>query len=225
MGGLQETVRVLIVSDVRLYSDGLNFLLRENSRFEAIGTACNKEEVLSHLRRSKPSVVLMDPAIARASTISRAISAIDSRVPVIAIAVPDSTHHAVACAEAGFAGYILRDATVEKLLEGIERVISGELLCSPQVAGMLYRRLSRLSRRPEDRLGKALTVREAEILELIEKGLANKEIANCLGLSLSTVKNHVHHILEKLGVQRRGEAAAHVRATASDLEWPMDPDR
>jgi DNA-binding NarL/FixJ family response regulator len=127
-------------------------------------------------------------------------------------------HHTAGQAE--IAGYVGRNGSKEDLIAAVENAVRGEVLCSPRVAASLFRRLAAhvqiTKRRPPEA---ALTGREQDIIALINMGLSNKEIARQLKISLPTVKNHVHNILEKLPVGRRGVAAAplreaaHVRAT------------
>jgi len=112
----------------------------------------------------------------------------------------------------GIAGFVTSEASVAELVAAIESVARGESLCSPSVVAALLRRLGSLARSwAEADPTQPLTRREREILELIDEGLSNKQIAQRLRIELPTVKNHVHNILGKLGVRRRAEAAALVR--------------
>jgi two-component system, NarL family, nitrate/nitrite response regulator NarL len=133
---------------------------------------------------------------------------------VLALTVPNRETEILAFAEAGIAGFVTLEASVAELVEAIESVARGEALCSPSVAAALLRRLASLahSRTSADPTG-PLTAREREILALIDEGLSNKQIAQRLRIELPTVKNHVHHILVKLGADRRAEAAALVRGS------------
>ena len=127
-------------------------------------------------------------------------------------------HHTAGQAE--IAGYVARNGSKEDLIAAVENAVRGEVLCSPRVAASLFRclaaRLQTTRQRPPE---VALTSREQDIIALVDRGLSNKEIARQLKIGLPTVKNHVHNILEKLPVGRRGVAAAllreaaHVRAT------------
>src|SRR2546421_13075479 len=119
----------------------------------------------------------------------------------------------LASAEAGAIAYVPREASLEDLVAVIECAVRGEAVCSPRVAGALLRRIAVLATDGRsDRVPARLTKREREIMGLIDEGLSNKEIAKRLRIEVATVKNHVHNILEKLQVHRRGEAAARVRA-------------
>jgi DNA-binding NarL/FixJ family response regulator len=145
-------------------------------------------------------------------------------VTILALALsPQSEQEIVETAEAGICGYIPPDASIEDLMEAIERASRGEMMCSPRVAGTLARRIATLaSGRGPLATSASLTARETEVVELLEIGLSNKQIARRLSIRLATVKNHVHSILAKLNVKRRGEAVAALRGeglpTNSDSE-------
>jgi DNA-binding NarL/FixJ family response regulator len=130
---------------------------------------------------------------------------------ILALGVPDEEDDVIACAEAGVAGYVMREDSLDALVVAIESVVRDEMLCSPRAAAALMRRVRVLSAERQEALGQKLTRRELEIVALIDEGLSNKAIAQRLCIELATVKNHVHNILEKLDVSRRAEAAARVR--------------
>ncbi len=121
----------------------------------------------------------------------------------------------IACIEAGASGLVPRGTSLEALIDSLVAVAQGKAICSPEVIGLLF---SRLRGHAEYRDGGGsgglirLTPRELEILELIDGGSSNKEIAKALGIRLQTVKNHVHNVLEKLDLQRRDQAARFARA-------------
>jgi len=121
------------------------------------------------------------------------------------------------CIEAGAAGYVSRRGTLAELKESLEAVMKGETLCSPRLTHSVFSRLAELSnRRPAPvKYEPVLTARELEILELVADGLSNKEIAKKLIISLHTVKNHIHNILEKLEVGGRYAAVSY----AYDRRW------
>ena len=134
-------------------------------------------------------------------------------LPLVAFGVADTDADVLECIEAGAVGYVLRDATLEELAETAERTLRDEPLVSPHVIATLMRRVAALSANGSRRASEDLTSREREVVALIEKGLSNKEIAEQLSIAVTTVKNHVHSILEKLKVQRRGEAASLMRSS------------
>ena len=115
----------------------------------------------------------------------------------------------MSCAAAGFSGYVTREASVDDLLRAIRDVRDGGITCSPHIAAAMFNQLSTLLNKPDlaDRRS-PLTAREQQVLTLSNEGWSNKEIASRLQISPSTVKNHIHSILQKLHVERRGQAVA-----------------
>jgi DNA-binding NarL/FixJ family response regulator len=131
---------------------------------------------------------------------------------VVALGLLDSEAEVLAAAESGASGFVLRDACLDELIDCLETVARGDLRCSPSIAGALLRRLGTLaSERPRSDPVRDITWREREVLGLVEQGLSNKDIAGRLSIEVTTVKNHIHNILEKLGVRRRSDAAATLR--------------
>jgi two-component system nitrate/nitrite response regulator NarL len=214
--------RALIVSEVRLYREALAWRLEQSGRVIVVGTAERGDVALRLATEHAAEVVIIDRAMTDALSFARAIGDA-TRAKVVAFAIADVDHAVIEVAEAGLAGYVTRDGTVDDLVETVERAVRGELLCSPRMAATLFRRLATLSSvstptsvpaapsTSQTSRQSELTHREREIAELIERGLSNKEIARELAIGTATVKNHVHNILEKLDVSRRGEAAATMR--------------
>ncbi len=205
-------ITVLIVSDIRLYREGLAEVVARQAGFQLAGTAADGDTALAAVRSRPPDMVLVDMAMAGSPGVIRAIRELTPDVNVVALSVADTEGDVCACAEAGVTGYVARDASLSDLMATLESAVRGEALCSPRMAGSLLRRLAELaSTQPLGASSTHLTPRELEILRLLDEGLANKDIARRLGIEVATVKNHVHNILEKLQVHRRGEAAAWVR--------------
>jgi two-component system nitrate/nitrite response regulator NarL len=205
---MPDTHRIVIASYVRLYCEGLVACLRGVGGIDVIGVATAPDELLDLCNALAPDVVVLDAA---APMPLPSLDALRRRPRTIAFGVGSSASDVIACAEKGISAYVPRDASVEDLVAAIERVVRGEIVLSPRVAGELWRRLGTGDGRSRP-VPNGLTRREQEVLALMRDGSANKEIASRLRISLSTVKNHVHHILDKLGVQRRGQAAAISRA-------------
>lgn len=145
----------------------------------------------------------------------RRIRAISPESKILIIDVPDKEADVLACIELGGAsGYLLQDASVEQLISNVRAVAGGETLCSPRIASLAFSRISTLARRNAEVCAgnlAHLTLREVEVIGLIEGGLSNKEIATRLHVEVQTVKNHVHNILEKLQVDSRREAARYAK--------------
>jgi two-component system, NarL family, nitrate/nitrite response regulator NarL len=122
----------------------------------------------------------------------------------------------IRCGRAGFAGYIARDASIDMLCKTLSEIAAGSLACPPEISGGLLRALFHSDPRSEESdINFALTRRESEVLQLLGRGLSNKEIGGELFLSVATVKHHVHHVLEKLKISRRAQAMQRVR----DAPW------
>jgi two-component system, NarL family, nitrate/nitrite response regulator NarL len=207
-------VDLLILSDVRLYREALALNLSSRSpAVEVVGVCASAAEALEVARRNPRAVALIDVGSTDALAEIRRLSAGAPGLTLLALALsPDSEREIVAATEAGVAGYVPPEASIEDLLAAVEHAARGEMLCTPRVAGTLARRLASLasSRTPAGEAD-ALTAREMEVLDLLDSGLSNKQIARRLSIRLATVKNHVHSILSKLNVKRRGEAVAVLR--------------
>lgn len=214
-------IRLLIVSDIRLYREGLAQLLALEPQLALVGTAADLASGLTSIENLNPDVVLLDRAMPGSIPFLRSAHELAPPPAIVALGVPEVDTEVIACAEAGVAGYVSREAGVPELVATIQGVGRGELLCSPRIAATLLRRVTDLSIVQPAAAGRArLTARETEVLSLLERGCGNKDIARQLGIEVATVKNHVHNILEKLRVHRRGEAAAHLRLASVPPHTP-----
>jgi two-component system nitrate/nitrite response regulator NarL len=198
-------IEVVIVAATRLFGEGLAQALARVETIGLTGTAsdCGK---LAQVEGPIDIVLLDIPSVGIESI--RAARAALPEAAVIGIGVGDDVSELLTCVEAGLAGYVSREGSFDDLARTIESVARGEMACSPEIAGTLMRRVAALAAaQPLDPVEASLTRREREIVELIESGLSNKEIALRLGIELATVKKHVHHVLDKLHVSRRLDAA------------------
>jgi two-component system nitrate/nitrite response regulator NarL len=205
-------IRALVASDIRLYREGLAEGLRSSGRVELVRTAGDAAASIAAAGDFGPDVVLVDLAMTGWEETVRELVAAGGEIRVVVLGVREVEDEVLACAEAGVSGYVTREASLDELVDVVESVARGESLCSPRISALLLRCVTELSgsRRQPD-LADRLTPRETQIVGLIDEGLSNKQIAGRLSIELATVKNHVHSILEKLQVERRGEAAAQVR--------------
>jgi DNA-binding NarL/FixJ family response regulator len=201
-------ISVFVVIDIDLYRDGIVEYLERQDGLVVVGSAARLEDSLDSIRERLPDVVLVDTRNREAIPTLRQVCTEDDGCHVVVLGVGEQEDDIVECAQLGAAGYMSRSTPLQSLPSVLESVTRGEMICSPKVAAMLFRRLSRTATREtlSDEHPR-LSGREREILELIDAGLSNKEIAQRLHIQISTVKNHVHHILRKLGVNRRDEAA------------------
>jgi DNA-binding NarL/FixJ family response regulator len=205
-------VSVVIVSDIRLYREGLAHVLGREPRLEVVGAHATVADALLALARSAADIVLLDTANPDAlAELQVALPSLQN-IRVVALGVARRDGDVIACAEAGVAGYVFRDASLEELVVTVETSARGELHCSPEMAATLLRRVANLAARREVAVASHnVTQREREIVDLIDQGLSNKQIAARLCIEVATVKNHIHNVLEKLGARTRAEAAAKMR--------------
>lgn len=210
--GAPAVIRVMVLADVRLYCEGLASLLAGEPGLSVVAAEPVSGNALLRVRAERVDVVLLEAATAcETGTIER-LAALAPDAKVVAYAILDEDRQAVRCAEAGAAAFLTGEATTEQLVGAIVGAARDEASCSPRIAARLIKRLRTLARgtTPTGEVSR-LTSRENGILALIEEGLSNKQIATRLGIEVCTVKNHVHHILEKLEVTRRSQAAARLR--------------
>jgi two-component system nitrate/nitrite response regulator NarL len=206
------SIRVLVVAGVRIYREGLADILSREHRVSVVATGEDVEDGLAKIAALRPDVALLDLDVPEICAVVEAARAAAPEVKVVALGMLEEDDSVIACVEAGVAGYVPRDGSVDDLLRCVESAARGEMALSPSVAARLAQRVVALSGALRlERDPPALTSRETEIVELIDEGMTNKQIAQRLCIELPTVKNHVHHILGKLEVSRRGEAAATLR--------------
>ncbi|HYH78826.1 MAG TPA: response regulator transcription factor [Longimicrobium sp.] len=215
-------VRVLVAASVRLYRDGIALGLERTPGVGVVGVACDAGEVLAAVRSGAADVVLLDVSMGGALPLVQGICRAYRELRVVAFAVDDDHEDAVmACVEAGVAGWVGRDGSLDDLVRAVLSAARGELVCSARVAALLSRRVAALTHNGRGASPPVqLTPRESEIAMLITRGLSNKHIARTLSVQLATVKNHVHNILEKLNVNTRGEAGALLRETELQESGP-----
>lgn len=199
---------VFVLVPVRLYRDGIAGALRRDRRFELVGSAGSLDEALTELPSLPrlPDVMLVDHGLPEGAGGARALRARWPTVAIMALAVRESDEEIVSWAEAGVTGLVSREATLAEVMDAVEAVGRDEAMTSPAVSAALLRRVAALAGERRSIVGPGLTRREREIVRLVGSGLSNKEIAHSLSIESSTVKNHVHNILEKLSVGRRTEA-------------------
>lgn len=202
------SIRLVIADDHALFREGLRRILAAYEDIEVVATAATGTEAVAACQAHRPDVVLMDVRMPETDGV-QATAAVRSTLPgtqVIVLTVSDHDEDLYGAIRAGALGYLLKNVSERDLVEAIRRVAHGEAMLSPSLALRLLSEMA--GRRRSDREAEALTEREAEILSLTSRGLTNREIAEQLHLSIHTVKTHVRHILDKLHVRNRAEAAA-----------------
>jgi DNA-binding NarL/FixJ family response regulator len=208
----KASIRVLVIADIRLFREGLALVLSGCQRLTMVGAVRDRLAAGSASRSLAPDVALIDMATPESHQIVRDLRQPPLGTQVVALGVFEEEPTLLACVEAGVAGFVSRDGSIEDLIAAIETAARGDVICPPALVGPVWRRVAALAGNPSNQgVAVELTRREREIVRLIDGELSNKEIAKRLGIGLATVKNHVHNLLDKLHVATREQAAARVR--------------
>ncbi|WP_427870307.1 response regulator [Leucobacter luti] len=207
-------IRVLVVDDHPIVRGGISGLLETEPDFAVVGEAASGEEAIELVASSAPDVVLMDlrmPGIGGVEA-TRAIARGDGSPRVLVFTTYEDDDQILAAIEAGASGYLVKAAPAEELAAGVRAVAAGQTVLAPSIAAQLVARASgagsgsaHAAGQGADR-GAALTPRETEILRCVAEGLSNPAIAARLFIGESTVKTHLLHAFEKLGVSDRTRA-------------------
>ena len=194
-----KPTRILVVDDHLMVRMGLSSSLNAEDDMEVVAEAGSGEDAVGAYRKHHPNLVLMDVRLPKMSG-AEAVAAITREFPdayVLMLSTHSGEEEIYRSLQAGARGYILKSAMREDLLHAIRQVREGKRYIDPVVAPLLA---EHLTHRP-------LTSREVEVLKMVAKGMGNKEIASVLNIAEVTVKLHVSHVLEKLNVKDRTEAA------------------
>jgi two-component system, NarL family, nitrate/nitrite response regulator NarL len=204
-------VGIAIVGGSTLCRESLRRVLDDTGGLKVVGAAAALQEEAQLIGRVHPDVLVVDLERERDLPSLASFSHRHPSVRVVALGVDDDEVTVVACAEAGVVGYLPRETNTAELVQAIKQVARGELVCPPRIVETLVRWHSRRAGAPTNSLLDDLTGREREVVELVELGLSNKQIAERLCIAVATVKSHVHSILGKLNVERRAEVGALLR--------------
>ena len=202
------TITILIADDHTVVRDGLSSMLAKQEDFRVVGEARNGLDAVEKARELRPDVVLMDLRMPEMDGVEamRHIREVEQNAKFIVLTTFDSDEYIFDAIDAGANGYLLKDASREDLFKAIRAVHAGESLIEPGVAAKVLNRLTELSRSGAEASSSLLSEREVEVLRLMARGSANKNIAAILSISESTVKTHVGNIFQKLDVNHRTEA-------------------
>jgi len=208
-----DAIRVLIVDDHDLFRSGLRTLLDEQDGVVVVGEAAGGVEAVRIVSESAPDVVVMDlnmPGMTGVEA-TRQISTIAPLTRVVVLTISDQDGDVMDAIFAGACGYLLKDASIQELMQGIRAAAVGESLISPTIAAKVLRRVRSSSSQPdiERTIRAELSEREIEVLKLIANGKDNAQIAGDLHISPKTVKNHISNILMKLQIDNRIQAAVY----------------
>jgi NarL family two-component system response regulator LiaR len=216
---MTEPIRLLIADDQALVREGVQALMSTEPDIRVVGTAADGVEAVAQALALRPDVILMDLMMPRQDGIE-SIAAIRRQIPDARILVVTSfsqDERVFPAIKAGALGYLLKDASPQELLLAIRTVHRGETFLHPTIAGKLVRELNRPAAAAA--AAEPLTERERQVLVLVARGLSNQEIADQLVLGESTVRSHVSHILAKLHLANRMQAALYaLREGLADLD-------
>ncbi len=222
--------RLLLADDHDLVREGMRAMLSKEPDLEVVGEAENGREAVELCRRLRPDLVLMDVRMPQMDGLeaTREIKREHPRTIVLMVTTHENPDYMLEAIKAGAAGYILKDATKQRLMNAVRRVLQGESPLNQELAMRLIQHLADEADRrteeplpeqqekpPPQPLAEPLAGRELDVLRLLVQGKTNREVAQTLWLSLSTVKTHIHRIISKLDVSDRTQAA--VRAVELGL--------
>jgi two-component system nitrate/nitrite response regulator NarL len=205
---MAEPIRVVLVDDHTLFRRGLAELLEHSGEVKVVGTTGNPDEARRLLRECAPDVVMMDLNMPARDGISllRDFRAEGIQVPTLFLTVSNAESDLAAALRAGARGYLLKDMEPDDVVDAVRRAARGETVVAPAMTAQLVNLVDAKRNTPESLLNQ-LTAREREILEHLARGESNKTIARALNISQETVKLHVRHVLAKLNLSSRVEAA------------------
>jgi two-component system NarL family response regulator len=209
----EDPIRVLVVDDHALFRRGLQMVLEQEPDIDVVGEAGDGAEAVERAAETTPDIVLMDVRMPKRGGID-ATSAIKETVPsakIIMLTISDEEADLYDAIKAGAMGYLLKEISIEEVASAIRSVHGGQSLISPSMASKLITEFATMRRGddPKQLPAPRLTDRELEVLKLVAKGLANRDIAKQLYISENTVKNHIRNILEKLQLHSRIQAVAY----------------
>jgi DNA-binding NarL/FixJ family response regulator len=220
------TIRVLVADDQSMVRAGFRMLLGGEDDIEVVAEASNGLEAVEKAARFDPTVVLMDIRMPELDGLeaTRRILAADKSARILVLTTFDLDEYVYEALRAGASGFVLKDDPPEQLLAAIRTVAAGEALLSPSVTRRVIARFTRMPRQdapPE--LGE-LTERELDVFRLLARGLSNAEIGRELFISETTVKTHVTHILQKLGLRDRVQAVVLAYQAGLFEQEPAGPE-
>ncbi|HUN41680.1 MAG TPA: response regulator transcription factor [Acetobacteraceae bacterium] len=202
---------LLILSDIRFFREGLAETLARDGAFHVVGAVAGVDEAFCISRASCVQIILIDAALPDGLVAARRFRDLGPSVRIVALALAETEVDVIAWAEAGASGYIPRSVALDDFVAFVQEIIRGQQACSRQVAAGLLRWVSGASGATKQSSATAaspeLTAREEQVAALICAGLTNKEISRRLNIGVATTKSHIHNLLGKLALQRRGQVA------------------
>lgn len=210
-----KTIRVTVLSRYKLFRECLASMITHLGAYTVSDYPLVMDDLTAELEATRPDVVLIDVSRGEELADDRLFNLIQQLrrecawMRLVILGLSEIEPEVLRYIEEGVSGYVAKDSSAEELHHAVQMVARGEAVCPPRLAYTMFSRLTELSRECQRTTrveALSLTPREMEVLQLIAEGLSNQKIADRLSLSIYTVKNHVHHVLDKLQVKRRAEA-------------------
>ncbi|MGW5361619.1 response regulator [Actinopolymorpha pittospori] len=221
------TIRVLVVEDHAVVAEGLSALLNEHPDLEVQGWAATVADAVRAAGERPIDVAVLDFWLPDGNGVDVAagIREIQPEVAVVFVSADDSDQAMIAAIEAGASGYLIKTATGQEIVEAVVRAAAGEMLIPASRLHELLSRSREVTRQRSDRAQalESLTTREREILDMMSKGLDNREISSRLNIAYPTVRSHVRKVLEKLGARSKLEAVVKAAAAADTDSTDTSP--
>ena len=216
------TIRVLVADDQSMVRAGFRMLLADEQDIEVVAEAENGREAIEKSARFNPSVILMDIRMPELDGLeaTRHILAEDDNARVLILTTFDLDEYVYEALSAGASGFVLKDDSPEQLLAAIRTVAAGDALISPTITKKVIKQFARLPRPDPPKELDELSERERDVFRLMARGLSNGEIGQELYISETTVKTHVTHVLQKLGLRDRVQAVVLAYRTGVFEETP-----
>ena len=204
-----KTIKILLADDHAFVRQGTRELLEQQEDLEVVAEADNGRQAVQLALKERPDVVIMDFAMPELNGIeaTRQIKAVAPGITILVLTAYDSEQYVFAFLEAGAAGYLLKDVSVDELVKAIRAVHAGESMLHPAIARKVINHFSQpQQKQTTGDLLEQLTEREVEVLRLAAKGMSNRDISRELCISIRTVQTHLSNVFNKLGVGSRTEA-------------------
>jgi NarL family two-component system response regulator LiaR len=204
-----DTIRILLADDHAVVRQGTRELLEQQQDLEVVAEACDGKEAVELALKKRPDVVIIDFAMPKLNGIeaTRHIKAIAPNIAVLVLTAYDSEQYVFAFLEAGAAGYLLKDVSVDQLVDAIRAVYAGESILHPTITRKVINRFAQPEKNRKATYDpEQITERELEVLRLAARGQSNRDIARELDISVRTVQTHLSNVFNKMGVGSRTEA-------------------
>jgi DNA-binding NarL/FixJ family response regulator len=204
---MSNEVRVFLIAENRLLREALSRILSKRAEFSLVGAVPFSTDAIEHIVEANPEILVMDsvPSLFGNLDVILEIRKAAPNLRVVMIGMDDEPDLFLRAVRAGVVGYVLKDASAMDVVAAVRAAAHEEAVCPPKLCHALFKQVSSQASAPSVRvrLNFGLTRREQQLVPMIARGLTNKEIASQLNLSEQTIKNHVHRMLQKVGVRDR----------------------